>query len=433
MTPGARLQACIELIAELETADRPAERVIASYCRGRRYMGSGDRRAVADLTYRILRQWQAVDWAYGPEAPVPDARGRVLLAAALDDGGGLAGLEDLCAGGRYDPAPLTTDERMRLTAALARADGMPDWARCNVPHWLAGDLAEAFGEGLAAEMNALNQSAPVDIRVNTMRSDRRAVAATLHDEGIDVVEAPLSPVGLRLPARCPITDHALYRDGTVEVQDEGSQCAALLADARPGQTVIDACAGGGGKTLAMAAAMAGRGRLIALDADAGRLARMEPRLARAGLGDFVERVHVPPDAGADSSTVLPAADRVLVDAPCSGTGTWRRDVDSRRRLTPKILDGLLQMQAVLLRAAAASVAPGGRLIYVTCSVLPAENERQVDRFLAGSGGFATLPVDDVWREALGNMPPPQAGETLRLTPASNGTDGFFVAILVRRA
>jgi len=305
----------------------------------------------------------------------------------------------------------------------------PAWVRGNLPEWLVAELEAAFGAALAEELAALNREAPLDLRVNTLKTDRVGALAALAADGLEAAPTPLSPLGLRLSARATLPATAAFRDGLVEVQDEGSQLAALLVDVRPGQAVCDLCAGAGGKTLALAAAMANQGRLLACDVEATRLRPMAPRLRRAGV-DLVETQVIAAEDDGWPTDPTESFDRVLVDAPCSGSGAWRRNPDARWRLDPETLAGFAPVQDRLLRGAARLVRPGGRLVYVTCSLLPRENADRVAAFLAEHGDFRPVPIGEVWPHAVGGAPPAD-GPFLTLTPARQGTDGFFVAILER--
>ncbi|MEJ0068121.1 MAG: RsmB/NOP family class I SAM-dependent RNA methyltransferase [Pseudomonadota bacterium] len=299
--------------------------------------------------------------------------------------------------------------------------------RGEYPAWLEATL----GAVPEAELRALNAPAPLDLRVNQLATSREQALAGLTAVGITASPTRFSPLGLRVVGRPSLSHQPIFQDGWVEVQDEGSQLVALLADARPGQAVIDLCAGAGGKTLALAAAMGNKGRLIACDVSAKRLERAVKRLRRAGVHN-VERRTLGPDAQAWLKRQAGRFDRVLVDAPCSGTGTWRRNPDMKWRIGPTDIDELCVIQNEVLDRAARLVKPGGRLIYATCSLLAAENEQAIDGFLARHGEFQVLPVAGVWASLLAGDCPVD-GPYLRLSPARHGTDGFFAAILLRAA
>lgn len=437
MTPGARLAAAIEILSEVHGGAMPAGRIVADYFRRRRYAGSKDRAAVQNRVYGVLRRLAALRWHLAVAGDA-DARAWVIADLVLTDGLAPPAIAALFAGQNYGPAALAGAEPDLVAALAGRSlldPAMPPAARHNYPEWLDDQLRAAFGDKFSDEMTALNEAAQVDLRVNTLLATRDEASAALAAEGVEHMPTPWSPLGLRLAGRRPFGGLAAFRRGLVEPQDEGSQLLALITGAAPDQTVIDLCAGAGGKTLALAAAMAGRGRLIACDRSATRLARLAPRLQRAGIADGMAvevralRRGDPWYAGA-----VDTADRVLVDAPCSGTGTWRRHPYARWRLSATALVQYARTQARLLRTAAAMVRPGGRLVYATCSILPRENAQPVDTFLANAPQFRRLDVAALWAEAVGGPVggrAPIAGPDLALTPAGHGTDGVYAAVLER--
>ncbi len=387
MTPPARIQAAIELLDAIVAAARDggaaADTLIARYFATRRYAGSKDRRAVREHVYAAIR-------ALG-ERP---ASGRAAMVALADRDPALAALFD---GSPHGPAPIVASE--------------PRAAPGPAPAWLAAALAASgLDEG---EIAALAGRAPLDIRVNRLAATRDAIATRV---------AGAQPIAgladaLRLPAGSDVSPLA----GLVEVQDAGSQAVTLAVDAMPGSTIVDLCAGAGGKTLALAAMMANRGRIVAADADRARLSRLSPRAAAAGVTIVEARLLDPGREAAALADLAGKADAVLIDAPCSGTGTWRRNPEARWRLTRARLARLVEMQARLLRVGAALVCPGGALVHVVCSLLDDEGAGQVAAFLADHPG---------WRAEPPHLPFGRAhGGGLRLTPAQDGTDGFFVARL----
>src|SRR5260370_20331926 len=306
---------------------------------------------------------------------------------------------------------------------------MPRAVANDLPAWLEPYLAKIYGKRLEEEMAALNQSAPLDLRVNLLKTDRDTARRALAEEQIEAEPTRWSPLGLRVKYRAPFAGTAAFKSGLVEVQDEGSQLAALLADARPGMRVVDFCAGAGGKTLALAAQMNNRGHLVACDVSASRLERATQRLRRAGAS-IVQRVPLSSHRDKWVKRHVGTFDRVFVDAPCTGIGTWRRNPDAKWRLQPKDVTELAALQADILASAQRLVKPGGRLIYVTCSLLAEENELQVERFLGTHADFKLVPIAQVWAETVGTASPAEGG-MLRLTTARHHTDGFFVAILER--
>jgi 16S rRNA (cytosine967-C5)-methyltransferase len=386
MRPAARLQAAIEILDEVIASARDggpaADTIIERQFRARRYAGSSDRRAIAELVWRSIR--------HVGERP-PSGRAALLTLLEAEDAAALV----LFDGSAHGPAP-TTPEEPRATAGPA-------------PSWLLPRLEESLGAHCAAELAAGLARAPLDLRVNRLKApDPGAVSAALPFASEPVTNLPLKlPFALRAAAGSRIEGHPLMRDGMVDVQDAGSQLVAALCAARPGETVVDLCAGAGGKSLALAADMEGRGRLVACDTSAARLRQLPPRAARAGAGIETRLLDTPRERAA-LQDLVGAADLVLVDAPCSGTGTWRRNPELRWRLTPSRLDALESLQARLLRLGAELVRPGGRLVYAVCSLLDKEGKAQADRFTAEASSF-------------------RAAAALRVSPAAHGCDGFFVA------
>ena len=435
MTPGARVAATIELLDDIVShADRPADAVANAFFRARRFIGGGDRRAVSERVWGILRRWAQLWWwlertRHPALAHGVAARAIVTADLLLSEGLSLTDLQATFDGGRYRPAPLE-DAELR---ALRQLEGhslshpeQPDWVRLNVQEWLVPHLKEAYGEAWGREIAALDVPPPVDLRVNRLKATPEQARAALQREGIETEPMRLSADGLRLRKRLSVVAGDAFQNGLIEIQDEGSQLVAALVDARPGMQVADYCAGAGGKTLAIAAGMNNKGRVVALDVLETRLDRSAQRLRRAGAHN-VERRPLSPDNRKWLKRQAGNFDRVLVDAPCTGTGTWRRNPDGRWTVRPQDLEELVPKQAEILDAAARLVKPGGALVYATCSVLPAENERQIEAFLERHPDFALAPVQEVLPvEGIGN------GPYLRLSPLKHGTDGFFAARLLRR-
>jgi len=388
MTPGARAQAAIELLDEIIRAAREggaaADTLIARYFKTRRYAGSKDRRAIRELVYRAIRRSGELP-SNGRAALVGLAREDEALAAAFD-------------GAPHTPAPILPDE-----------EGSPKGV---LPHWLAERIDPA-------EHAALLDRAPLDLRVNRGRADRDSVAAQLPG----AQATPFAPYGLRLPEGTPVEATRPWIDGLVEIQDEGSQLISLAASATDSMTVLDLCAGAGGKTLALADDMGGRGLLVASDSNRARLDRLKPRAERAGFGAIETRLLNPGREMDALSDLAKGCDVVLVDAPCSGTGTWRRNPEARWRLTPDRLARLVETQARLLDLAADLVRPGGALVYAVCSLLDEEGGGQIRAFLHRRQAFtaAQLPFIAGRHHEGGKL----------LSPSHDGTDGFFVARLVR--
>jgi 16S rRNA (cytosine967-C5)-methyltransferase len=425
LTPNARLAGAIELLEAIAAAPRkPADAVANDFFRARRFIGSGDRKAISEQTWAILRHQRRLTWWV--ERAQGEATPRLLIGAMAVLSGDPAGkVAARYSGGRYAPVELSSEEfeiLRRLEGHNLGHPAMPDATRLEVPDWVLPLFKARFGPETEREVGGLLAPAPLDLRVNLLKGDRAAALAALAAEGIEAKETPLSPWGLRIEDRKPVVTGEAFRSGLVEIQDEGSQVVALLASAKPGMRVIDYCAGAGGKTLALAMTMDNRGQIIACDTSAPRLTSAVRRLRRAGVHN-VEQHHLV-DGDKWAKRRRESADRVLVDAPCTGTGTWRRNPDARLRLTERDLAELVVKQVAILQDASRLVRKGGWLIYATCSLLPPENEDQVKAFLAANPDFTPLdPGIEGVRMRDGQ---------LRLSPARDGTDGFFAVVLERR-
>jgi 16S rRNA (cytosine967-C5)-methyltransferase len=427
VTPNARLAAAIALLEAIVAAPRkPADAVANDYFRQRRFIGSGDRREVSDQVWHVLRHQRRLSWWIERAQGEPGTR-LVVGAAAVLAGRPAQEVARMFSGGRYAPEPLTEAEGeilRRLSGHSFEHPAMPDAVRLEVPDWIMPLLAERFGRETEREVAAMLAPAPLDLRVNLLKGDRAAAQAALAAEGILAEPTLLSPWGLRVGGRRPVVTGEAFRSGLVEIQDEGSQVVALLADARPGMRILDYCAGAGGKTLAMAMTMENRGHILAADTSAHRLEGAVRRLRRAGVHNVEQHLLTAGDKWAKRRRET--CDRVLVDAPCTGTGTWRRNPDARLRLTEADLAALVEKQAAILHDASRFLRAGGRMTYATCSLLRPENEDQVDRFLAEHADFTRVEDMPAGLAALGE------GGMVRLTPARHGTDGFFAAVLERR-
>jgi 16S rRNA (cytosine967-C5)-methyltransferase len=389
MTPAARLQAAIEILDEVIAAARddgpPADVVVTRYFKARRYAGSGDRRAVRELVFRAIRR--------SGERPV---NGRAAVLGLVEGDPALAHLFGQTRG----PEPMVEGDQR------AQASVIPDWVK--------PELSPLVGEG---EWPALLERAPLDLRANAARTSRDALIG----EFAGAEATPLSPWGLRLPADSRVDDHPAFAAGLVEVQDEGSQLIALACEAAAGQRILDLCTGAGGKALALAAAAPGA-RVLATDSNRARLAKLAPRAERAGA-TIETRLLSPPREVDELADWRESADVVLVDAPCSGSGTWRRNPEGRWRLTSERLDRLVATQSRLLDIAAEQVRPRGALVYAVCSLLSREGAAQIERFQSGRSSW----ISEGSLIAAGR--PDGAGRLL--TPGHDGTDGFFVARLRR--
>jgi len=438
MTPGARLQAVIELLEQVWSGTTPADQVADAYFKRRRYAGSSDRRTINQRLYQVIRSRSRLDWWIERTggALSADARSRVIANLALDDKFSPEQTQALCSGANHCPTPLSPQELALADQLYGRPlthRDMPGPVALEYPDWMERSFTALWGARLETEISALNHTAPLDLRVNALKATREQAQASLAADLIDTEPTPLSPLGLRLPNKPRLGGTQAFRQGLVEVQDEGSQILALLCGAEPEMHVVDFCAGAGGKTLALAASMAEsghlRGQLTACDISELRLGRMQPRLQRAGVtGVRTQTLSAQSDKWVKKNKGR--WDRVLCDVPCTGTGAWRRDPDAKWRFQPTDLDDIRNTQRTILTQAASLVKPGGRLIYATCSLLQEENEQQLAWFFETDERFQALSVDGVWAETVGGPPPPPA-PCLRLSPASTGTDGFFAAILER--
>jgi len=430
MRPGARISAAIEVLTEVTDRHRPIALALADWGKAHRFAGSGDRNAIGNLVYDALRRRTSLAFAMGGDTP----RGIALGAAPAAFDVAPQDVIAFCTGEDHSPAPL--DER-ETAGLLSPPTGAAPHIAADVPEWLWPEFAAQFGDRATAEGQGLATRAPADLRVNSHKSTRERVLKSL--ASFEPQPTPLSPLGIRIAApkgsaRTPnLQAEAAFQAGWFEVQDEGSQIAAALAGAGPRLQVLDLCAGAGGKTLAMSAAMQNTGQIYAYDDDRDRLKAIFERVKRAAARNIqVLRAR-------DHAALAALGDRfdaVLVDAPCTGTGVWRRRPEAKWRLKEANLQTRLSEQVAVLDTASRHVKPGGRLVYVTCSLLARENTAQVRAFIERHPAFRVVPYGDAWRAALGDTPPDSADgsrETLLLTPASHGTDGFFIAVLERAA
>lgn len=433
MTPAARLSAAIEIIDAIDAQRVPAAQALKEWGTAHRFAGSGDRAAISGLIYDVLRRRASSAWIMDEDTP----RARVLGMLKIERGLSTDAIARLCDGSRFAPEPLSDQERQALDARTT--EDAPAHVAGDYPEWLDEHLMQVFGNERVSEAIAMASRAPLDLRVNGLKAKREKVVSSLSHLG--ATQTPWSPFGLRIAlgadARNPgVQAEEDFVKGRIEVQDEGSQLAALLSAAKPGDMVVDMCAGAGGKTLALAAMMEGRGRLIATDRDKRQLAPIHERLSRAGVHNA--EVRAPKGAADPLSDVRASADLVLIDAPCTGTGTWRRNPDAKWRMRPGALEVRVKEQAEVLERAAPMVKPGGRIAYVTCSVLGQENGAQIAGFTARHPEFSVVCPADV-AFVLGEKARPflaatrQSGEGLLMTPARTGTDGFFVSVLVRQS
>ena len=428
MRLGGRLAAAIEVLDDIDGRHRPAADALKDWGLSHRFAGAGDRAAIGNIVYDALRRRRSAAWLLDEDTSRARAFGALLLEGGMDAQALNAGLD----GDRFAPVPLSEDE-LALAGTRVLADA-PHAVRADCPDWCVPLFVKAFGEGWIEEAAALSERPPLDLRVNTLKADRQKTLHALSGAGAE--PSPIMPTGIRVPpiagnGRHPnVQVEAAFQKGWFEIQDEGSQIAADLAIAGGGTQVLDFCAGAGGKTLALSAEMGNHGQIFAHDAEKGRLAPIFDRIRRAGSRNVqvIQPAALPP--------LEASMDLVLVDAPCTGSGTWRRRPDSKWRLTDRQLDQRRTEQAAILDDAKRYVKPGGRLAYITCSVFREENADQVSAFLAREPDFRPLDHEDLWRSRFPDhadaaLIDPQGGVVL--TPARSGTDGFFCCILQRMA
>ncbi len=432
MTPGARLSAAIEVLTDIQHRRRPASEALKDWGLAHRFAGSGDRAAIGGLVFDALRRRSSAAYLMGASTP----RAILFGALRLERGMSADSIARLADGVRHAPPPPDHAEADAL-AATGLSDDAPAHVRGDYPEWLDPYFAAVFGEERADEGTALSRRAPVDLRVNTLKADRNTAAAALAHLG--AAPTPWSPAGLRIALSAdakspPLHAEPSFIDGLIEVQDEGSQLAAQLSGARPGETVVDLCAGGGGKTLALAALTANSGRIVATDADIRRLAPIHARIARAGAGNV--EVRTPRGEAELLDDLAEAVDLVLIDAPCTGIGEWRRNPDAKWRVRPGALEQRIRAQDAALERAARLVRGGGRIAYITCSLLDEENGARVRAFRRRHPEFAVVPADAV-AGSLGAgatrflAAVKVSAEGLLMTPRRTGTDGFFVSVMRR--
>ncbi|HYM99371.1 MAG TPA: RsmB/NOP family class I SAM-dependent RNA methyltransferase [Aestuariivirgaceae bacterium] len=426
---GGRASAAIEILEEILNRHRPAADALKDWGRAHRFAGSADRAAIGNLVFDALRKHSSFAHRMMNQAP------RALVLAVLRFHWNLTidALAELCAED-HGPGSLSDNERLRLNAEAD--EGAPPWIRGDYPEWLDRSLARTFFEARAEQGQAMAQRAPVDLRVNTLKTSPDKVLKAL--EKFHATPGRYAPGSIRLPSptaagRNPnVEAEPAHGKGWFEIQDEGSQIAALLSGAKASEQVADICAGSGGKTLALAAMMENKGQIHAYDTDRHRLRPIFERMQRAGARNIQV---IPADEPQRLDALQAKIDLLLIDAPCSGSGSWRRKADAKWRLKPEALLQRLSDQRQLLDRGAKLLRPGGRLHYITCSLLPEENIDQVEDFLKRYPQFELLPYGDLWRMNLKSEPPPSADgstKTLLLTPLDHSTDGFFIAQMLRR-
>jgi 16S rRNA (cytosine967-C5)-methyltransferase len=427
MRLGGRLAAAIDVLEDIARRHRPVAEALKDWGVSHRFAGSGDRSAIGNIVYDALRRKRSAGWLLGADTPRAIGFGALLLEWNQTP----QSLNEALQGDKFAP-PLLSEEELAVLATRRLADAPPE-VRADCPDWCAPLLEASFGDDWIAEAAALAKRPPLDLRVNTIKANRDRILTEL--AGVGAAATRIAPHGIRIPpidgsGRHPnVQVEPAFQKGWFEVQDEGSQIAAELAGATQAMQVLDYCAGAGGKTLALSASMENRGQIFAYDSEKARLAPIFDRIRRSdnrNVQVLSKPLELTPLAG--------QMDLVLVDAPCTGSGTWRRRPDAKWRLTPRQLEVRMAEQAAILDAAKAYVRPGGRLAYVTCSVFGEENGCQIDAFIARSPDFTPLDHDTVWNQKFpgkADFARIDGGRGITLTPARSGTDGFFFCLLSR--
>ena len=403
MKNGARYQAVWEILTEVFKDRQPADKIINDYMRGRKYIGAKDRRFVVDWVWQVIRNRMKLTF----DAGSADAR-KILLYAARDR------LAEVFDGAAYGMAPLSGEEKQWL--AKENEEPYPDYVEAECPEWLFAKIKDL------AFCKALNQQATIDVRAHGISS--RELKYKLAAEGIEAVEGGYAPQCLKIGGRLVLNNCMAWQDGLMEVQDEACQVAVLLADVRSEHKIIDYCCGAGGKALALSDILHNKGHILAYDIDAKRLEAIKPRLARLKVKN-IELTDIIADSDKDF-------DRFILDAPCSGSGTWRRAPDAKFRLTKQRLESLKKTQAELLDIAAVKTKTGGRIVYMTCSVLREENEGIIEAFCQRNAVFVPLNIKELWEQKIATSYPAADEKYLRMSPLTTGTDGFFVCVLEKK-
>ena len=428
MKPASRIKATVEILDSSHRARVPLNKCVGDYMRTRRYIGSKDRRNVAERVYDITRAHARLSWWLEKTNTEDTSRNRVIAWTILGEGADEKRVNDLFDGSQYAPDTLNEDEQgfaAKLYGQPLERKDMPDAVRAECPPEYEDTLKKLFGEKFQEEMQAMMKPATLDLRVNTFQAEKENVIKSLDKDGIKVTEGLLCPWALRCDDKAFLSHTKAFKKGWIEIQDEGSQLIAWLCGAKPGMQVLDYCAGAGGKTLALAAAMERKGRIVAMDTDEKRLENGRKRYKKAGLADIIE-VRALSDERHKKwlKRQKEKFDIVLTDVPCSGSGTWRRNPDTRWQKFGPSLEELTEIQADIIDRAAKCVKPGGTLVYATCSLFEEENEAQVEAFLKNHPEFCIEPI-----EPTRNLGSP----FMRLTPLRHETDGFFTAILKKSA
>lgn len=432
MNPSARIKAVLELLTTATATPRPADAVVSAYFRQRRYIGSKDRAYISDRFYQILRHEARLNWWIAKFGLPEDAHLRLLAWLRMGEKLSPEEIAVLHSGGKFALPQLVPEQHQFLVKLNGRTfehPQMPEEVAVECPEFASAALKEKFGKNFGAEMAAMLQPATLDLRINPLKIGRDEALAALQAAGLSVELGKISPLCLRLPQRVDLNRIPMLKNGQIEIQDEGSQLVALATAARPGMRVVDFCAGAGGKTLVIAALMQNKGRIFACDVLGKRLERSTERFRRADIHNIETKVL---ESKKDPwvKKHKNSFDCVLVDAPCSGTGTWRRNPDQRYRQLGPGLEALLPLQASILESACRLVKAGGRLVYATCSLLPDENENQIENFLKEHPEFSLVPFAEALDQTLAIK---GCEKYLSLSPHQHGTDGFFAAVMQKTA
>lgn len=428
MKEAAHYQATIELLELIEERRMPADRCMADYFRKRRYIGAKDKRAISELLYTVLRQKLSFTWLLQQQSLNVEPRTLASLTLIFKN----KDIEEFFKVDKYAPKPFSDEVIKRLSRIQpTELKNAPKHVQLNIPEWLLAKFDAQLGERLDEEMSVINSRAQTDIRVNTLKSTREELLKNIDAAGFDASPTTISEWGLRFNQRVALFNMPEFKKGWFEIQDEGSQLLAMITGVEAGNKVVDFCAGAGGKTLAMAAMMQNKGVIYACDVHSKRLAELSKRVKRAGI-DTVRSHVLSSEQDKWVKHHRQKMDVVLIDAPCTGTGTWRRSPDSRWNMTADSLQQLCDTQQAILASASRLVKPGGRLVYATCSLLPDENEAQIEQFLASNDNFERGMLDNATLEQHSDKLILDEHQ-VRTLPALTGTDGFYAAVLQRKA
>lgn len=428
MTPSARIKAVQDLLERIEKSPIPMDLTMGDYMRNRRYIGSKDRSFIAETTYDVIRHHARLCWALEQAGQDATPRNRLLAYVAIVIKP--ENPDDFFEGGKHGADHISVEEKAWLEKLPEDFSVSPEQVRCECPPLYLESLRDYFKDKFVEELSAMIAPARLNLRVNTVMGPREKAKQMLSEDRVQTEENRFSPWGLGVAGKTFLSMTRAFKKGLIEIQDEGSQLIALACDVKPGQQVLDYCAGAGGKTLALAAAMNIKGRIVAMDLEPARLIKARERFRRARVSDIIEPRPISDEKNRKwLRRQKQTFDCVLLDVPCSGTGTWRRNPDMRWRVYGPSLEELTKTQSEILEKLASAVKSGGRLVYATCSILPEENEKQIERFLTDHPEYELKELKDIWPEGC---IPPCDGNYMRLTPKRHNTDGFFAAVLIRK-